>query len=303
MENMNNIVIVYHENCNDGLMSAAILKTHFENQEIYPYVHPLGYTVDSQTRIFNTLNNFLFPDKMCLYFVDISLPLEKLKQLVPNFKQTIVMDHHDDTMRQEVNNWFMESRPDNFMMIFDPKRSGAGIVWDYLYPDQTRPYAVNWIEDRDLWKWQWPEESKALHLAISTEPRTIENFERLLHPQFKLSRFLDMGKAIAKFEIQVKENIKRYAWQPIPELVMVNCPAQFSSDVGHELIQEKNCFVVCLFEVLSDRIKLAFRSTNGQAKQLAESMGGGGHPTAAGAHVFYLDIKKLEQQLCKGVEK
>ena len=44
-------------------------------------------------------------------------------------------------------------------------KSGCQLTWDYFFEDQKRPFFIDYIGDRDLWKWELPD-SKEINAAI-----------------------------------------------------------------------------------------------------------------------------------------
>jgi hypothetical protein len=38
--------------------------------------------------------------------------------------------------------------------IFDMNRSGAGLAWDYFQPMTSRLRFIDYLEDRDLWRFR-----------------------------------------------------------------------------------------------------------------------------------------------------
>src|SRR6185436_20001219 len=67
--------------------------------------------------------------------------------------------------------------------VFDMDRSGAGLTWDHLAaagdsPSQ-RPRLVDIIEDRDLWRFRFGDETRFVSAYIGTLPMTFETWDAL----------------------------------------------------------------------------------------------------------------------------
>ena len=60
--------------------------------------------------------------------------------------------------------------------IFDMERSGAGLTWDYFYPGRPRPWLIDYVEDRDLWRFKI-EDAEVVNAYISTIPYTFEAWD------------------------------------------------------------------------------------------------------------------------------
>lgn len=283
MEDLN-FLIVYHANCNDGLMSAAIAKKALADHGVHLSFHPLNYGHKAAEELL-ALASITQWDH--IFFLDIAVAPQYLERLKPCSSLITIIDHHDDALRGEVKDYIATADPVIFQLIFDPSHAGCVLTWNYFFPSSAPvPYKVLLIEDRDLWNWKYAEDTKALQLYISTQPRDLSTFEKLLIvPLEDLKRMLRIGYCIDSYETQAINSIIRNHWKFHPLGAIVNCPAQFVSEAGN-LLTTPTSFpynVACMFEVLDDHIKLSFRSKNGEAQKFAEHFGGGGHPNAAGA--------------------
>lgn len=56
----------------------------------------------------------------------------------------------------------------NLAAIFDMKRSGAGVTWDYLHPGEPRPRLIDLVEDRDLWRFKYDPETRQFHAVAAS---------------------------------------------------------------------------------------------------------------------------------------
>src|SRR4029077_17890731 len=61
-------------------------------------------------------------------------------------KSLVVLDHHQTAEAELVG-----LKPQNGAIHFDMERSGIGMAWDH-FMGSRRPWIVNYIEDRDLWR-------------------------------------------------------------------------------------------------------------------------------------------------------
>ena len=76
----------------------------------------------------------------------------KIDDIINKAKSVLFIDHHvtirEDTLKLE--NEFKHK----FKTIYDDKKSGATLTWDYFYPNKKHPYFVDLIEDNDIGKWE-----------------------------------------------------------------------------------------------------------------------------------------------------
>ena len=52
---------------------------------------------------------------------------------------------------------------------FDMAKSGARLAWEFFHPQAAVPDLVRYVEDRDIWTWQYPESAGYL-AALDMEP-------------------------------------------------------------------------------------------------------------------------------------
>jgi oligoribonuclease NrnB/cAMP/cGMP phosphodiesterase (DHH superfamily) len=61
---------------------------------------------------------------------------------------------------------------------FDMNKSGARLAWEFFHPDKPVPGLIRYVEDRDIWKWEFPE-SPAFLAALEMEPRSIARWAEI----------------------------------------------------------------------------------------------------------------------------
>ncbi len=102
--------------------------------------------------------------------VDYCFPREVIKVMATQAKHIYILDHHSSVMRDMTPTITFEdgatdTLPGNVTTIFDELRSGAEITWDWVYPGVPRPWFVEVVGDRDLFRWTKPY-SKAISSAF-----------------------------------------------------------------------------------------------------------------------------------------
>lgn len=127
-------LVIYHKNCMDGIGAAYAVWVHLGKPAYLEFL-PASY-------------NDPIPDVTGrkIFIVDFSYPRQQLEQLASH-NELMVIDHHK-TAQYDLKCLSYAH--------FDMTRSGAGLAWDILNPDIPRPEIINYIEDRDLWKWELP---------------------------------------------------------------------------------------------------------------------------------------------------
>ena len=130
----------YHKNCLDGTGAALAAYQSFEDNAEYI---PMCYG-DDWPSIEGVKNIFM---------VDFSIKFDDMVELSKKVESITVIDHHktakDDLMRDDL--------PENVKVVFDMNHSGAVLAWRYFMNRLEVPKLFQHIEDRDLWKFDFPE--------------------------------------------------------------------------------------------------------------------------------------------------
>ena len=122
-------VVIYHSPCPDGFLAATILLSALPASVIY-----IGTDHRSLTRVL-----YHYRDYYCL-LVDIAPTVSDLALLQP--ERFVVLDHHESSRET-----FAQLTP--AQGIYEPKRSGCGLAWQYVYAKWCMPYLVAAVEARD----------------------------------------------------------------------------------------------------------------------------------------------------------
>lgn len=216
-----------------------------------------------------------------VYILDFSFPTEILRGIDEQAAKLVLLDHHRSAADQ------LEGFACRCGAVyFDMAKSGARLAWEFFHPDAELPDLVRYIEDRDLWNWQYPD-SPAYLAALDMEPQDIARWDAIARfDAAEQARFMERGQAMdAKFR-KLAADIAEGA-QPVVfnghAGLMVNAPGVFHSLVGDLLSQRSGTFALMWSAGKGGVVKVGLRSQPGfDCIPLAQSMGGGGHPQACG---------------------
>lgn len=141
--------ILYHANCQDGMGAAyAAWKKFGDNKNVH-YI-PVHYGSPA----------FKMDEGSMVYVLDFSFKRDILIDLKSKMTRVVVIDHHKDAMEQ------LQGLDD---VVFDNNHSGAVLSWKYFHENEPVPHVLLTIEDRDLWKFNFPETnyvSKGIKVSI-----------------------------------------------------------------------------------------------------------------------------------------
>jgi uncharacterized protein len=264
--------IIYHKNCYDGFTAAwvtlrALQDTGVINIELFPVTYgddPVEVNEDDK-----------------IYIVDFSYPRDILEKMHTTAEFLIVLDHHKTS---QANCEGLD------YCIFDMNRSGAGLAWDFFHPESGRPKLVNYVEDRDLWRFKLSD-SRTISSYIGSWPMDFEKWDSLAEElENDVTGCLQQGQAIERYSaLKVNELCKQVQWKEIGgyTIPVVNAPYHMGSDIGHRLLElypEAPFAAYYLFTASGDE-QWGVRgrdSDDFDVSEIAKLYGGGGHKKASG---------------------
>lgn len=173
-------------------------------------------------------------------------------------------------------------------VIFDMDRSGAQIAWDFFHPTRLRPQLVNYVADRDLWRFDLPG-SREVAACIFSHGYDFDKWDylsQLVEHDMTRNRVIDEGAAIErKHHKDIRELVKVARREMVIGGVRVpvaNLPYTLASDAGH-LMAEGQPFAACYYDRPDARVfSLRSHPDGSDVAEIAASYGGGGHRNAAG---------------------
>lgn len=280
---MGETLCIYHGNCIDGLMAAAVVKRFIPDAAFHAGTHGDPPPLD-------------LARGKAVYVVDFSYKRGPMMELIHVAARTIVLDHHK-TAWAELNGIQHDGRcGGNTLVIFDMDRSGAGLAWDHFSgagwavvptsDDLPRPRLINHVEDRDLWQFALPG-TKEINHVLQCLPQTVEAFADVLDRTIKdgVTGMIQQGAVIGRYVDAKVAEVKDRAFEVTIAghfVPAVNCPVFLASEVAGQL-SEGRPFAASF--VCSDREEFwSLRSRDGgiDVSEVAKSFGGGGHRNAAG---------------------
>lgn len=294
-------VVIYHDKCMDGFSAAWAIWKRWGDAPDYVAcnygMQPPPVLAGKHVLVVD----FSFPRVILDYMVGVA-----------GATSVIIIDHHKTAQADLEPFQFVESSPGAIgpadvpgmlrdlaelnrppiIALFDMKRSGAGMAWDFANADAelrlSRPMLIDMVEDRDLWRFDLGAGSKFLHLALTGGEIT---FSRWDEAEQNIDAFVERGQAIASYrDMLVAEIVERAAIVVIDDEygVGADCPYSLASDVCHRLLQDypDTRFAAAIVRG-KQSITYSLRSQDNRAdvSALAKKLGGGGHRNAAGFKV------------------
>lgn len=320
MSNQITDVILFHANCHDGRMAAAIVldatvdyiavPINYDSNDI-PAQEYLEYIAGKVSREGVELKTYI-----SLTFVDFCPKPEQAIALAEAGYSVLILDHHASAFDAMVAGGFTAFTSDkragwkfsrktvgNFWHAityhYAPEESGAMMAYKFYHgEDATVPDYVKWVSDRDLWKFHYPETkpfAAGMSRYMSVHP---SQFSKLLTTE-KVAETLQVGQALmdaqdAYVEKQLRNSIRILnisstlleEYEVVKPLkVAIYNNTYLPSELADAYFKSQSeVDAIALYTVVDEkRVIYSMRSREGVSSVwLAKHFGGGGHDNANG---------------------
>lgn len=292
---MTQFLCIYHGKCADGFTSAwAVNRAGFgPDIEFFPGVY--GEAPPDVTG-------------RDVILVDFSYKRPVLTEMAMKANTVLILDHHKTAAEDlagfeplvDVREWDVWHRNggSGIRAVFDMDRSGAGLTWDFFHRGEKRPPLVDYVEDRDLWRFKL-EGSREVSAYIFSNEYTFENWDRLNvaledNPQYVINIGAAIERKHHKDVAELVEVCKRRMVIGGVEVWGASLPYTLTSDAGN-LMSEGEPFAACYWDTTKGRtFSLRSKPEGADVSEIAKAYGGGGHKNASGFTVPFSELSKFE---------
>ncbi len=278
-------LVIYHgRRCPDGFAAALAAWLYYEGQAEF-----LGLDHGDV----KTLADLPALAGRAVYILDFSFPPVILREVEAQAAKLVLLDHHKSAADQ-LEGFVCRAGA----VHFDMHKSGAHLAWAFFHPGKDLPDLVRFIEDRDIWVWQYPQSAGFL-AALDMEALEFVRWKDIAgFDAVELAAYIDRGIAMdekfSKLSRDIAEGAQALVFNGVSGL-MLNAPGVFHSLVGDILSERSGTFALIWSAEKNGVVKVGLRSQRGfSCIALAESMGGGGHAQACG---FKMAIARLPELL------
>lgn len=288
---------IYHSNCADGFGSAWVVRKALGDVDFHAGVYQ-NAPPDVSDRI--------------VVLVDFSYKRDVLLEMARRTQAVLVIDHHKSAVEDlhadgcyiiDMGSYQGELGWSRFLdnvaldsieggpriyTVFDQNKSGAGLTWDFFNPGVARPELINRIEDRDLWRFAYPD-TRAIQASVFSYPYDFDTWDMLFKADLNILR--TEGEAIERKHFKDIKELVGVVTRPMKigghEVLVANLPYTLTSDAGHQLAQGRP-FGGCYWDTPEGRV-FSLRSTDEgiDVSAIAKQYGGGGHRNASGFRLSY----------------
>lgn len=168
-------------------------------------------------------------------------------------------------------------------------RSGAQIAWDFFHPGEPRPKLVDYVADRDLWRFDLGNSREVAAWLFSLD-YTFAEWSRAAEAMEDNNSFYRAAMAGGAIERKHHKDIAELLKVTRREMVIAghrvpvaNLPYTMASDAAGQMAQGAP-FAACYYDRPDARVfSLRSRGDGGiDVSEIAAAYGGGGHRNAAG---------------------
>ncbi len=253
--------VIYHADCTDGFGSAYSAWKLLGNRAEY-------FACKHGSKPPNV------KDKNVV-ILDFSFDNATTKQMIEDANELLVIDHHKSAVVElhDISN-----------TIFDMSKSGATLAWEFFHPGKEPPKFVQYITDRDLWKWELPY-SKEFSAAFDMVPFEFEEFEKFEDDSVFDDAVKRGSYILAYSKTVVKKVCDKAAARKIDEKdVLVVNSSHWMSEIGARLAPDCDFAMIWYFDHNDKVIKVSLRAFHDKidVSEISKKYGGGGHKKAAG---------------------
>lgn len=295
-------IVLYHGSCPDGFGSAFIVwyyyKKNFDSERAKSISYIPCYYLKKDQQLTNDYLQKLSGKNILM--CDFSYSYSELVRIIGVCKSFIILDHHK-TAEENLKNI-----PPH-LKIFDMKRSGVGITWNFMFDDQPLPNFLAHIQDRDIWAYQIPKTQEFI-TYFDQQHFDFELWEKYLDENF-VNHAIEKGTNWMEYQQILIANIIKKASYIIQEIdnkyyIVIYCnSSEFKSDIGNKVfdkipIGDFSC--IWDYNLYRDCSNYSLRSTDDRVDVtiIAKKFDCGGHRNSSGVKfqgmVGYLPFPKVD---------
>ena len=253
--------VIYHADCTDGFGAAYSAWKQLGNRAEY---HACKHgTPPPDVKGKNVV------------VLDFSFNNATTKKMIEEANTLLVIDHHKSAMVElhDISNTH-----------FDMTKSGAMLAWEFFHPGKEPPKFIQYIQDRDLWKWELPY-SKEFAAAFDMIPFEFEEFEKFEDDSVFDDAVKRGSYILAYSKTVIKKVCEKAASRKLDgkDVLVVNA-SHWMSEIGSRLAPDCDFAMIWYYDHNDRDIKVSLRAFHDtvDVSEIAKKFGGGGHKKAAG---------------------
>lgn len=277
------VVCLFHEDCFDGLGAAwAVFKRYPDGQYL-----PVDYKNPP-------------PEGLAgkhVVIVDFSYDLPVMREILRVASHVTFLDHHERS--ESICAGLVAEGHANLTAVYNASQSGATMAWKHFHPGWRCPRILEYIADRDLWQFKYPETEEIMQ-GMGMYPLELTAWDEVLSPvdhndpqqEDEFLQRLRIAGSILNVKKRtdvnriIRQTLRYVTFLGFENIPMINVPRSLGSEALDQLTNDHD-FALGYYDDPTHRV-FSIRSKEGKGpvvNNLAQKFGGGGHPYAAGFRV------------------
>ena len=305
-------VVIKHANCDDGWMAQLVVEHYLVRNNLKEVVYLDGDYANVDIEYWQ---------EKCrgknVLVVDFSFKQPVKGAIEAACKSMLILDHHATAKEVLKNETFEDVTLENceklleenkIVALFDMERCGSRLAWEFFFPDQDLPRLLEYVDYQDR-AVKGIARAQNFTYWLRSHPelyRTPDKHEFIyeLDDDDVFEEALDNGAVVAAYHNVITGDLSETIRKA--ELVHGDEVVRIGYTIGSYALASSAANVIAGFDDIDvglvfyqsqnkDRpygISLRSRGT-GKAKDLAEKLGGGGHPDAAGVNMTVTEFLTL----------
>jgi hypothetical protein len=251
-------------------------------------------------------------------YVDVVPAGETLQAVMEVARSVTILDHHRSARRTLTALGLFDAGAPNRVLVYAEDRSGAQLAWDWAHPGRVRPLVLDYIGDRDLWRFALPA-SREINKALFVEghTRSILALADFVARGGLTPAHTERGGHYAVVDNQTVARLAKRAHRMavsartpgnaeprVLETLVVNSPV-LPSELGEALMAgappDVHFAIVWSYDFKNDEVWASARTNRPDVDLsvivpglMGAKPGGGGHPRAAGFAVAGGGIRAIQ---------
>lgn len=212
--------------------------------------------------------------------LDFSYDRDVLEEMAAKAIELIVLDHHVEAEKK------LAGLP---YVTFDMQRSGAMMSWEFFHPSEAPPWIIQYVQDRDLWKWMLPgsrDVGSWMQRFAPFTPETIEAISKI--PLETAIREGGLIRQTIEAYIAATRQFSTTVQFAGYTTAICNATRWGVSELANAMLDDDHPMSLVWFhdhEADVVRVSLRSKTADVHVGAIATRHGGGGHATAAGFEV------------------
>ncbi len=264
-------IVCLHHNDQDGRCAAAIVRRALgRNVRMYE----INYGEEIPWEAIQKADQVVI--------VDFSLPLDDMLQ-IQKMTELIWVDHHVSSLEAL-------SSLENVAGERNLEDAACVLVWRTFFPHEQIPRAVDFIGDRDVWRFAYAETAEFCEglFEEETQPTNDLLWDPLLNGESDFAaKLIERGRILLASRLRgIEHSIRTRAFTVEFEgfnTLAIN--TRGNGDIGEYIRNQGYAIAYCYHDAVQSGRLITFvtlYSAGADVSKIAEKFGGGGHPGAAG---------------------